>query len=84
MSRATRTFGSTIGLYLNYGWVWWFWTEAHEYFVSPFALFLWVGGFVCDVIYAFVLWQVRQTERVLEDGRKEDASVNTDLQGKKR
>lgn len=51
----TRTFGSIIGLYLNYGWAWWFSMEAHGYFVSPFALFLWAGGFICDAAYAFVL-----------------------------
>lgn len=81
--RATRTFGSIMGLYLNYGWAWWFWTEAHEYFVSPFALFLWVGGFVCDIVFAFVLWRVQGTERVLEDGRKEAGSASTGLQAKK-
>ncbi|KAK4505250.1 hypothetical protein PRZ48_003213 [Zasmidium cellare] len=79
----TRTFGSIIGLYLNYAWAWWFWPEAHEYFVSPFALFLWVGGFVCDIAYAFVLWRVKQTEIVLEDGRKEDGSGANGVQAKK-
>lgn len=69
---------------MNYGWLWWYWTDAHEYFMSPFALFLWVGGFVCDAAYAFVLWRIRQMERVLDDGRKEDGGDVGDSHGKKR
>lgn len=53
-----------------YGWEWYFWTEAHEYFMSPFALFLWVTSLICDCIYPYVLWQVQRTEKTLESGRK--------------
>jgi hypothetical protein len=28
--RASRALGSTIGLYMNYGWMWYHWREAHE------------------------------------------------------
>jgi len=66
----TRTLGSVIGLYINYGWAWYFWTEAHEYFMSPFAIFLWATGFVCDILYGYALWHIQKTETVMEDGRK--------------
>lgn len=28
--RGARALGSTVGLYVNYGWMWLFWREAHE------------------------------------------------------
>ena len=68
--RFTRTAGSVVGLYLVYGWEWFFWREAHEYFMSPFAIFLWGTSFTCDGVYAYALWRVQKTELVLEDGRK--------------
>ena len=55
---------------MNYGWAWYFWREAHEYFMSPFGVFLWVTGLVCDLIYPFVLYQVLKTEKVLPDGSR--------------
>ena len=51
-------------------WQWYWWREANEYVMSPFAIFLCVIGFGCDLAYGAVLWQVKKTERVLEDGRK--------------
>ncbi|KAI9776735.1 MAG: hypothetical protein M1839_009379 [Geoglossum umbratile] len=66
----TRTLGSVIGFYLVYGWEWYFWREAHEYFMSPFALFLWVTSFICDCVYPYVLWRIKNTEKVLGDGRR--------------
>jgi len=68
--RGTRVLGSVIGLYGAYAWEWYFWREAHEYFMSPFSVFLWMTSLLCDCLYPFVLWQVRKTERILEDGRK--------------
>jgi hypothetical protein len=68
--RATRTAGSVIGFYAIYGWNWYFWREAHEYFMSPFGMFLWVTSLICDLVYPFVLWKVQKTEVVLVDGRK--------------
>ena len=59
-----------IGFYAVYGWDWLFWREAHEYFMSPFGMFLWVTALVCDLVYPFVLWEVQKTEVVLADGRK--------------
>jgi hypothetical protein len=68
--RGTRFLGSVIGFYLVYGWEWYFWTEAHEYFMSPFALFLWVSSVICDFIYPYALWHIQKTEKVLPDGKK--------------
>ncbi len=68
--RFTRAVGSFLGLTLNYFWGWYFWPEAHGYFINPFAIFLWATGLLCDLLYPFVLWQVRKTEIVLEDGTK--------------
>ena len=68
--RATRNLGSMTGMYMHYGWAWYFWREAHEYFMSPFGIFLWATGLVCDLIYPFVFYHIRKTEKVLPDGRK--------------
>lgn len=51
------------------GLLWWYWPEAHGYWVSPFGIFLCGFSLVCDVAYPFVLWTVRQGEEVLPDGR---------------
>jgi hypothetical protein len=50
--------------------MWYFWNEAHEYFMSPFAVLLWATALVCDVVYPFIFAQIRKSEKVLEDGRK--------------
>ena len=68
--RATRNLGSIIGMYMYYGWAYYYWKEAHEYFLSPFAIFLWCTGLVCDLIYPFVFYHIRKTEKVLPDGKK--------------
>ncbi|KAK4998013.1 hypothetical protein LTR66_002684 [Elasticomyces elasticus] len=65
-----RTLGSVIGFYFVYGWNWYFWREAHEYVMSPFAMFLWVSSVVCDCAYPYALWRIKKTEKVLPDGRK--------------
>ena len=38
--------------------------------MSPFGIFLWGTGLVCDLIYPFVLYQVQKTEKVLLDGSR--------------
>lgn len=81
MFRATRTLGSMVGLYMNYGWAWYMWREAHEYFMSPFGIFLWGTGLVCDLIYPFAFAGIKKTEMVLLDGRK--AAVGSDMKHKK-
>lgn len=68
MRRATRTLGSVVGLYMNYGWAWYMWREAHEYFMSPFGIFLWGTGLLCDLIYPFTFIAVKKTETVLIRG----------------
>lgn len=68
--RATRTLGSILGFRLVYGWEWYFWREAHEYFMSPFAIFLWVISLIYDCVYPYAMWRIEKRERVLGDGRK--------------
>lgn len=67
---ASRCFGSILGLDLNYGWAWYFWREAHGYFMSPFAIFLWGTGLVRDLAYPLLYLQAQRTTKVLHDGRK--------------
>lgn len=38
--------------------------------MSPFGVFLWGTGLVCDLIYPFIFYEIRKTERVLPDGSK--------------
>ncbi len=66
----TRFLGTLIGLDMVYAWSWYAWREATEYFLNPFAIFLWSTNVVCDLIYPFVFARIRRTERVLQDGRK--------------
>ncbi|KAF2838696.1 hypothetical protein M501DRAFT_935173 [Patellaria atrata CBS 101060] len=66
----TRAIGSFLGLPVGYGILWYHWREAHEYFMSPFSVFMWTTTTISDVIYPFLLAYVRKTERTLSDGRK--------------
>lgn len=68
--RATRFVGTTVQPHLHFLWGWWVWPEAHGFCMTPPGLFLWVTAVVCDVVYPFVFWRVRKSERVLADGRK--------------
>lgn len=38
--------------------------------MSPFAVFLWATSLICDCLYPYVLWHIKNTEKVLGDGRK--------------
>ncbi|KAH9215122.1 hypothetical protein DL95DRAFT_523429 [Leptodontidium sp. 2 PMI_412] len=67
---ATRALGSLVGLHANYGWMWYYWREGHEYFMSPFSIFLWVTALVTDFVYPFAFAYIRKTEKVGPDGRK--------------
>ena len=50
-----------------------------RYFMSPFAVVLWITALVCDLVYPFVFAQTRKTERLLPDGRRiAGDSVNFD------
>jgi hypothetical protein len=57
------------------GWVlcnvlmWWYWPEAHGFVVSPWGVAMWGTALGCDLVYPFLLRQVRKTEVVLADGR---------------
>ncbi|PSN65764.1 phospholipase D/nuclease [Corynespora cassiicola Philippines] len=67
---ATRFVGSLFGLNLYYGYCWYVWREAHEYFMHPLAVCFWITWPVADVAYLAVLRSVKQTEIVLKNGRK--------------
>lgn len=58
-----------IGWLGSTGLLWWYWPEAHGYFVHPFGVFLAVTCVGCDAFYPFVLAHVRKGERMLPDGR---------------
>jgi len=50
-----------------------------RYFMSPFAVALWVTALICDLVYPIIFAQVRKTERLLPDGRRVAGdSVNID------
>ncbi|KAJ9149325.1 hypothetical protein NKR23_g4203 [Pleurostoma richardsiae] len=80
-----RMLGSISGLLLCNGALWWYWPEAHGYFVNPFGIFLDLTWLLCDLAYPFLLWKVRQTERALADGRLISGEEYEELckQGKK-
>jgi hypothetical protein len=63
--------------------MWYLWREAHEYFMSPFGIFLWGTALVCDLIYPFVFAEVRRTEEVLPDGSKMAGTSESGTKGKK-
>jgi len=70
LCRATRFFGTLIGLHANYFWLWYAWPEAHDYVITPFACVLLATSLVADVVFAFVFARVRKTEVILPDGRR--------------
>lgn len=59
------------------------WRDAHEYFMSPFGIFLWGTALVCDLVYPFVFAQVRKTEKILPDGSKVAGASSLNPNGKK-
>lgn len=69
--------GTLIGLNFNYAWAYYAWPEAHEYFVSAPAVFIWGVTTICDIIYGFVLYHIKKSERELSDGRKVAAEADT-------
>ncbi|KAI1097131.1 hypothetical protein F4804DRAFT_328531 [Jackrogersella minutella] len=64
-----RFIGSLCGLGFCNGLLWWYWPEAHSYFLQPMSIFMCGLSLLCDIVYPFVLRRVRQTERVMFDGR---------------
>jgi hypothetical protein len=67
---ASRFLGSLCGLVAYYGYCWYVWPEAHEYFVNPLGVCLSATWVLADLVYVVVLWHVKRTEIVLRDGRK--------------
>lgn len=49
--------------------LWYWWPEAHGYFVNPLGIFIFGTALLCDLLYPFALWHVRRTEVILADGR---------------
>lgn len=66
----TRFVGSLAGLNMNYAYCWWVWPEAHGYVAIPIVVLMMATWVIADLAYLVVLYNVRQTEVVLEDGRK--------------
>ncbi|TLD18179.1 hypothetical protein PspLS_10482 [Pyricularia sp. CBS 133598] len=79
-----RSLGSFVGLVALPGMMWWYWPEAHGYFLNPLARFLQALFLLPDIVYPFVLYQVRKTEVELPDGRlvsAEHAVIEKRLEG---
>lgn len=68
------------------GILWYWWPEAHGYFVNPFGMFLLYTTVSCDLIYPLLLWHVRATEKELPDGRLVSGEVYASFlqEGKKK
>lgn len=75
--------GSILGLDLNYVWMWYYWREAHEYFLNPFVVLMWITALICDLVYPFVFAYFRRSESISADGRKVAKSIAA-ANGKKR
>lgn len=61
--------GTIFGLFGNHILLWWYWPEAHRAIVNPLGIFLCGSAFLCDLVYPFVLYEIRKTEKALPDGR---------------
>jgi hypothetical protein len=61
------------------GLLWWYWPEAHGFWVTPLSIFICGLSFFCDAVFGLALWEVRRTERALPAGRlvprKDDTPV---------
>lgn len=82
--RFVRSLGSFVGLVALPGMMWWYWPEAHGYFLNPLATFMQALFLLPDIVYPFVLYQIRKTEVVLPDGRlvsAEHAVIEKRLEG---
>ncbi|KAL1853917.1 hypothetical protein Daus18300_011659, partial [Diaporthe australafricana] len=64
-----RTIGTISGMGVCNAILWYYWPEAHGYFLNPLGMFICGTALLCDLVYPFALWQVRQTEVALPDGR---------------
>lgn len=75
LDRLCRFIGSLFGLGFCSALMWWYWPEAHSYWIEPMSVFICGLSLICDIVYPFVLWHVRQTERVDVNGRLVGAHV---------
>ncbi|KAH6640069.1 hypothetical protein BKA67DRAFT_528325 [Truncatella angustata] len=64
-----RFFGSLSGMGFCNGVLWWYWPEAHGYWVSPLGIFICGCSLAADTVYPFLLHSVRKHEVQLPDGR---------------
>lgn len=68
-NRICRTIGTIFGMGVCNAILWYYWPEAHGFFLNPLGIFLCGTALLCDMVYPFALWQVRKTEVALPDGR---------------
>ena len=61
--------GSLLGMEFVNGLLWWYWPEAHGFFVNPLGVFLCATAVMCDLVYPYLLWKVRKSEQILPSGR---------------
>ncbi|KAK1710641.1 hypothetical protein BDP67DRAFT_407195 [Colletotrichum lupini] len=64
-----RALGTLTGWIGSTGLLWWYWPEAHGFFVNLMGIFLMTTCLACDTAYPFILAGVRRSEQVLPDGR---------------
>ncbi|KAF4780663.1 hypothetical protein HER10_EVM0000698 [Colletotrichum scovillei] len=64
-----RALGTLTGWIGSTGLLWWYWPEAHGFFVNPMSIFLMTTCLACDTAYPFILAEVRRSEQILSDGR---------------
>lgn len=85
-NRLCRTIGTISGMVVCNAILWYYWPEAHGYFVNPLGMFINGTALLCDLIYPLALWQVKKTEVALPDGRFVSREKFDDMQtkGKKR
>lgn len=67
--RFCRALGTLTGWIGSTGLLWWYWPEAHGFFVNPMSIFLMTTCLACDTAYPFILAGVRRSEQILSDGR---------------
>ncbi|KAK1470838.1 hypothetical protein CCUS01_00956, partial [Colletotrichum cuscutae] len=67
--RLCRALGTLTGWIGSTGLLWWYWPEAHGFFVNLMGIFLMTTCLACDTAYPFILAGVRRSEQALPDGR---------------
>ncbi|KAK3394796.1 hypothetical protein B0H63DRAFT_58084 [Podospora didyma] len=77
-----RFLGTLVGLNFNYGWAWYTWPEAHGYFMSAPAIFIWGVTTLCDVLYAIAFYRVRSAETAVSPPRGSNLSKGRSVKKK--